>query len=203
MADSYDKEIEAIGACLNALEPLDPKGRQAVLDYVAKRLKIATPDSGELPADTPPDTPPPGDPSEKRDAAKDECHISELVEKKQPTSAIEMAVLVAYYLSHKVPKGERKQTISTDDLTTYFKIADFKLPKSPQYTLPNTKNAGYVDSAGGGEYKLNPVGYNLVVHSMPKAAKAAARKRPAKKKTAKTKTRQSKPKASKRKATKA
>jgi hypothetical protein len=28
------------------------------------------------------------------------------------------------------------------------------------------KNAGYLDSAGTGQYKLNPVGYNLVVHRM-------------------------------------
>jgi hypothetical protein len=110
-----------------------------------------------------------------------------LVEEKQPRSAIEMAVLVAYYLSHKSPIAERKQTISADDLTTYFKIAGFKLPNAPQYTLPNAKNAGYLDSVGGGEYKLNPVGYNLIVHSLPKDAKTTTRKRPVKKKAAKAK----------------
>lgn len=195
MSDTYDKEIEAIGACLNALGPLDPKSRQAVLKYVSQRLEITTPAFDTPALDTPPDAPLPGEHSEKDASAKDECHISELVEQKKPRSAIEMAVLVAYYLSHKAAKSARKQTISTEDLTTYFKIADFKLPSSPQYTLPNTKNAGYLDSAGGGEYKLNPVGYNLVVHSMPKTGKADARKRPAKKKASKSKA--LKPKASK------
>lgn len=193
MAESYDKEIEAIGALLNALGPLEPKARKGVLDYVAKRLEIAPPELGDPPADAPPGSTPPGEPPETGDSARDECHIGELVQKKQPRSAIEMAVLVAYYLSHKAPKGERKQAVSTDDLTTYFKIADFRLPKSPQYTLPNTKNAGYMDSAGSGEYKLNPVGYNLVVHSMPKTTKDATRKRPPKKKSAKVRPRQSKP----------
>ena len=197
MAESYDKEIEAIGALLNALGPLEPKARKTVLDYVAGRLGIAPPERGEPPADTPPDSTAPGEPPETGDSARDECHINDLVQKKQPRSAIEMTVLVAYYLSHKAPKGERKQTVSTDDLTTYFKIAEFKLPKSPQYTLPNTKNAGYMDSAGSGEYKLNPVGYNLVVHSMPKTTKATTRKRPPKKKPAKGKRRQSKRKTAK------
>ena len=208
MSESYDKEIEAIGALLNALGPLEPKARQTVFDYVAKRLEIAPTKFGRPPADTPPDLIPPGDPPETDDSTGDECHISELVQKKKPRSAIEMAVLVAYYLSHKAPKGDRKQQISTDDLTTYFKISEFKLPKSPQYTLSNTKIAGYLESAGSGKYKLNPVGYNLVVHSMPKtttrnrtsnkkAAKATTRKRTPKKKHAKAKPRRSKNRAPK------
>lgn len=195
MAESYDKEIDAIGTLLKALGPLEPKVRKTVLDYVAGRLEIARPELGEPPADTPPDSSPLGDPPEMADSDTHEPHISELVQKKQPRSAIEMAVLVAYYLSHKAPKGVRKQRISTEDLTMYFKIAEFKLPKSPQYTLPNTRNAGYLDSAGTGEYKLNPVGYNLVVHSMPKTTKATTRERPRKKKTAKPKPRHPKAKA--------
>jgi len=78
-----------------------------------------------------------------------------------------MAALVAYYLSEAAPEGVRKQTINTDDIKTYFKQAPFKLPSRPEQTLLNAKNAGYFDSVGGGQYKLNPVGYNLVVHNLP------------------------------------
>lgn len=193
MTESYDKEIEAIGVCLNALGPLDAAARNAVLSYVAKRLQMAIPELDTTAKDVP-DVTPPSEPLPRVATSEDECHITALVDEKQPRTAIEMAVLVAYYLSHRAPKSERKPTISTDDLTTYFKIAEFRLPKSPQYTLPNTKNAGYLDSAGGGQYKLNPVGYNLVVHSMPKANKAD---RPAKGRPATQKSRRSKPKASK------
>lgn len=198
MSESYDKEVEAMGILLKTLGPLDPKARKAVLGYVATRLEITPLGDGEPPVDTTPDSTPPGETPATEDSAKDECHISELAAKKQPRSAIEMAVLVAYYLSHKAPKAERKQTISTEDLTTYFKIADFKLPASPQYTLPNTKNAGYLDSAGSGEYKLNPVGYNLIVHSLPRSKSTTTRQRPPKKKTgkaAKGKSKTKKPKA--------
>jgi hypothetical protein len=97
-----------------------------------------------------------------------------------------MATLVAYYLSHKAPPNERKQSVNNKDIETYFKIGEFKLPSKPRFTLTNTKGAGYLDAVGDGEYKLNPVGYNLVVHSMPKTSERGVRgpqrKKPSKKK---------------------
>src|SRR5689334_6991482 len=40
---SVDKEIEAIRVVLATLEPLEPDVRQAVLEYVLKRLKLSFP----------------------------------------------------------------------------------------------------------------------------------------------------------------
>jgi hypothetical protein len=94
--------------------------------------------------------------------------IRALAQHKSPKSANEMAALVAYYLADVVPQAARKDTISADDLKVYFKRAGFKLPSSPKMTLVNAKNAGYLESTGtAGQYKLNPVGYNLVVHNLP------------------------------------
>ena len=192
MPDAIEKEIEAIKTLLTALEPLEPKVRESVIDYVLRRLDIRLPASmtGSLNVETPP--PPPGEPSGKRQESPQQTHIKNLAEQKQPRSAIEMATLVAYYLSHMAPQNERKQTITTKDIATYFKIAEFKLPAKPRFTLPNTKAAGYLDAVGDGEYKLNPVGYNLVVHSMPKSKektsrRRAQRKKPTAKKAIKTK----------------
>jgi hypothetical protein len=165
MTEAIDQEIEAIRTVLTALEPLDPTVRTAVLAYVTKRLGIT---QQTIPGADDEAPPPPADERNSGREPSGHTHISHLVATKQPRNAIQMATLVAYYLSHKAPEGERKQTITTKDIETYFKIADFKLPKSPQYTLPNTKGAGYLDAVGDGEYKLNPVGYNLIVHSMPK-----------------------------------
>jgi len=83
-----------------------------------------------------------------------------------------MACLVAYYLQEHAPDAERKQAITTADIDKYFKQAGFKLPQRSPQLLPDTKSAGYFDSVGRGEYKLNAVGYNLVVHNLP--AKSAA-----------------------------
>ncbi len=192
MPDIIDKEINAIKTVLKALEPLDPKARQSVLEYVLKRLDIKVEAFQK---------PPPGEtPVMDENEQPAEVHIKNLKKEKKPRSAIEMATLVAYYLANKAPKEARKQTITTEDIDTYFKIAEFKLPTQPKFTLPNTKNAGYLDAIGGGEYKLNPVGYNLVVHSMPKSKKGPSSKiskpKKAKKKTKKKAKKKAKKKTS-------
>jgi hypothetical protein len=84
-----------------------------------------------------------------------------------------MAALVAYYLSELTSKDERKDEITSADLEKYFKQAAFRLPRSLRMTLPNAAAAGYFDSAGAGRYRLNPVGYNLVVHGLPRSQEAA------------------------------
>jgi hypothetical protein len=93
--------------------------------------------------------------------------IRTLKETKQPKSANEMAALVAFYLSEVASPVERKQEIDKTDIERYFKLANFKLTAKAGQTLVNAKVAGYLDAGGGvGQYKLNPVGYNLVVHRM-------------------------------------
>jgi hypothetical protein len=107
-----------------------------------------------------------------------------------------MVTLVAYYVSELAPAPDRKAEITKSDVERYFKAAGFNLPSDATFTLNNAKNAGYLDSAGAGQYRLNPVGYNLVAHRMggaaeeegPIARKAAAKRRSRKaKKAARTK----------------
>jgi hypothetical protein len=80
-----------------------------------------------------------------------------------------MACIVAYYLDSLAPPDEQKRSIGRDDIDKYFKQAGHKLPKRIDQMLVNAKSAGYFDSAGRGKYKLNPVGHNLVVHTLPRA----------------------------------
>jgi ABC-type tungstate transport system substrate-binding protein len=78
-----------------------------------------------------------------------------------------MAAVVAYYLSELASPDKRKKRINAIDVETYFKIADFPLPEI-RFTLPNAKAAGYFNAVGDGEYELNAVGHNLVVHNLPR-----------------------------------
>src|SRR5207244_275869 len=96
----------------------------------------------------------------------------------------QMAALVAYYLSEVADQDEQKQSIDTADVERYFKQASFKLPKALPQTLPNAAAAGYFDAIGGGQYRLNAVGYNLVVHGLPRThnADSKSRRRPKKSK---------------------
>src|SRR3989304_4551047 len=157
MSTHIDKEIEAIGTLIKALGPLDAKARQSVLDYGTRRLEISVSNSKGIASSPEVSALLPGEPPETTHETARQIHIKDLVRDKKPRSAIEMATLVAYYLSHKAPQNELKQTVNNKDLETYFKIGDFKLPSQPKFTLANTKGAGYLDTVGGGEYKLNPV----------------------------------------------
>lgn len=165
-----EKELEAIKAILGALAPLSGEARASVISYVFRRLGISfgeaeyTPyEPGQIAESTRPQPALEGGPVD----------IRTLKEEKQPSSAREMAVLVAYYLSELAPSGQRKNEISSEDIRQYFKQAAFKLPASPEMTLVHTRNAGYLDSGSArGLYRLNAVGYNLIVHSLPASSDA-------------------------------
>ncbi len=162
MGEPLDQEIEAIKAVLGALAPLSEKARASVIDYVTRRLDLTSPTPKLVAVD---DRLPPA------------VHIKAFKEQKRPRSANEMAAVLAYFLANVAPQDQRKQTINHKDIETYFKIAAFPLPQHLRATLPNAKNAGYFDLIGGGEYKLNAVGHNLVAHNMPKAGTGSRRPR--------------------------
>lgn len=113
--------------------------------------------------------------------------IRSLTDQKNPSSAREMACVVAYYLQNLAPESERKDVISSDDITKYFKQANYPLPSAISQLLKDAKGAGYFDSSERGAYKLNPVGYNLVAHGLPRDQKNGPSRR-AKPKTTKRKT---------------
>ena len=171
MSEAVDQEINAIKTVLSVLQPLDSRTRANVVDYVVKRLAIEVGAGGSPSAGVADSRQGFGAPSGQTEApAAGPVHIETLKKEKSPRSANEMAALVAYYLSHVAPSDKRKTTVNTHDIETYFKIAKFPLPRQPRVTLQNARNAGYFDSVGSGEYRLNPVGYNLVAHSMPRGA---------------------------------
>jgi hypothetical protein len=97
--------------------------------------------------------------------------VRTLKEQKQPTSAIEMACIVAYYLDSLAAPTERKKEVSSADLEKYFKQGGYRLPKRMPQILVNARASGYFDTVGHGKYRLNAVGHNLVVHGLPKTTK--------------------------------
>jgi hypothetical protein len=169
-SNSADRELAAISSILKALNGLDGESIQRVLDYVFGRLSISTPRHVKaVSAVTQPSMLAEASPVRR-------ASIRDLKEEKKPESLSQMAALVAYYLSEITDGSERKDAINTADLERYFKQASFKLPKSLPSTLPNATAAGYFDSVGGGLYKLNAVGYNLVAHGLPRANSAPAKR---------------------------
>jgi hypothetical protein len=153
-----DPELRAIEQVMQALGSLKTEARARVVAYVFERLGLSaggpvTPLSFETATLGPNAIP---------SSASVVQDIRTLKNSKSPKTDNEMATLVAYYLKHFAPPDERKDAISRHEIEKYFVQADYPLPKQPQLTLLNAKNAGYFDQAGRGLYKLNPVGHNLV-----------------------------------------
>ena len=92
MAEKMEKEIEALKTVLNALEPLSMEGRTSVLDYVLKRLQIPIVSNStmETPAAVVPFEP------QIPKTITGGTHIKDLKQQKRPSSANEMAALVAF-----------------------------------------------------------------------------------------------------------
>ena len=185
-----DLELDAIRVILSALEPLDGDSIQRVLDYVFGRLSISRTTPSPLPLPVGPST---VIPTKETSHPGPQSSIRDLKEEKQPAASNQMAALVAYYLSEIAPENERKGEINASDLERYFKQARFKLPKAISQALPNAAAAGYFDSTGNGLYRLNPVGYNLVVHGLPRidGNKNPSSKRPKKKSRVKSENKSS------------
>jgi len=159
-----DRELDAIGSIIALLTPLNEAERSRVLEYVLKRLQMATVrapamSTREIADSTVPPT-----------ATRPVADIRTLTAEKQPRSANEMVALVAYYLSELAPESERSDTVNLEAIRRYFKMAGFPLPSVLRNVLPNASAAGYLQSVSRGEYRLNPVGYNLVVHGLPRSS---------------------------------
>jgi hypothetical protein len=156
-----DKELLAISSIIDLLKPLDATARSRVIEYVLKRLKMGAVQAVASETD-----------SSRRTTTEPLVRdIRTLTAEKQPRSANDMVALVAYYLSELAPESDRRETVNVELIRKYFKMAGFPMPRAPNSAIPNAAAAGYLENVSRGEYRLNPVGYNLVVHGLPRSSK--------------------------------
>lgn len=99
-------------------------------------------------------------------AVRSPTDIRSFFEQKSPSSDVEAAAVAAYYSQYLADTDHRQDAINADLLQEAFRLARWPLPRRTSFTLVNARNAGYLDSAGEGQYRLNPVGYNLVEHTL-------------------------------------
>ena len=116
--------------------------------------------------------------------------IRTFFQQKGPSSDVEAAAVAAYYYKHLAPPDQREDAIDPTVLQEAFRLARRPLPKKTAYTLWNARAAGYLDSTGdAGFYRLNPVGFNLVEHTLGKGEAETQKARVRKKKSAPRKKR--------------
>jgi len=168
MSDTKLTLGQAIDQIISALETLDQDARNTAIAAACAHLNLKMSPPVQSPGGAVPSVPVGALASHSVHTHHEKpVDIRSLKEEKNPDSAKQMACLVAYYLQELAPEGEQKETVSTRDIEKYFKQAGFKLPQKVEQVLVHAKRSGYFESAARGEYKLNAVGYNLVVHGLP------------------------------------
>ncbi|MBX3352528.1 MAG: hypothetical protein KF684_06300 [Phycisphaeraceae bacterium] len=114
--------------------------------------------------------------------------IKSFTSAKAPKSDQQFTAVVAYYYQYEAPERDRKDFIDPETMKEAARMAGRPQVKRWAMTLSNAKNAGYLDSAGHGKFKLNSVGENLVAITLPESGAGgrksggAAKKKPRKKK---------------------
>jgi hypothetical protein len=191
-------DLEALRSVVTALEPFDVPDRERIVRWACEKLSITVPGVSpvrvEPQAATPPTSLPasaPVQPSARRD-------LRTFIAEKAPAGDTHFATAVAYYYQFEAPESERKNSITAADLTEACRLADRTRLQNPGQTLRNTLQAGLLDRAEPGTFKINAVGENLVAMALPagstRRAKATAKpgRQSAKKpKSAKPKARRS------------
>jgi hypothetical protein len=166
---------QAIDQVIAALGAFKAAGQQTILKTVYAHLNISGP-AGAAPSGKAHEEPareeraaaPPSRAGEGEYAGMD---IKTFKDLKSPSSARQMACVVAYYLAEIATGDERKEVITTDDIEKYFKQGRYALPTKLEQLLIDCRAAGYFESPARGDYKLTRVGHNLVAHQLPAKGK--------------------------------
>ena len=191
MTGDADDGVSAITTIIGALKPLDESTRTNVLEFVLKQLGINLGTGGAglsgpaSPGGVAYETAFPTQATPSRADTSELDNIRTLADEKQPKTVNDKVAVLAYYLKSLAPAGERRDYVTSEDIPSYFPSAGFELPVAPRMALTNAKNAGYLHALGNGQFRLNPVGHNLVTHKLPigeKNGKARRKRTPAKKK---------------------
>jgi len=94
-------------------------------------------------------------------------NIRSFTEMKAPKSDQQFTAVVAYFYQFESKLDERRDAIDADVMKEAARLAGRPQVARWNMTLTNAKNAGYLDAAGGGKFKLSSVGENLVAITLP------------------------------------
>ena len=114
--------------------------------------------------------------------------IKQFTAVKAPKSDQQFAAVAAYFYQFEASESDRKDTIDANTLKEAARLAGRRQAKNWGFTLTNARNAGYLDSAGSGQYRINSVGENLVAIALPGDNSESTPKRPSKRKATKNRS---------------
>lgn len=152
-------EFDAAKVIVETLKGLDKQQQARAIKFACEALEMQPPAPGAAShggsAPLPPAT----------ISAATATDIKQFTASKAPKSDQQFAAVVAYFHRFVAPEAERKDAINAEDLKDAARKVGRKRPH--RVTLNNAKNAGYLDAAERGSFKINTVGENLVAVTLP------------------------------------
>ncbi|MGA7726268.1 MAG: hypothetical protein WCA95_13410 [Opitutaceae bacterium] len=159
-----DNELDAAKMIVVALKGLQKTQQERAIRYASETLGLSPvqPVPTHIPAHIV-EQPSGGHPPDH--SAKRAVDIKQFSESKAPKSDNQFAAVVAYYYRFEAPVEQRRDSIDDAVLRDAARLVVRKRPS--RMTLNNAKNRGYLDAIGGGSFRINTVGENLVAVTLP------------------------------------
>jgi hypothetical protein len=165
----------------NAKSPLDAAQKIVTeltgmtIEHQALALRFAIETLGlnlQLPAALSPSPSPPAGfpqttPTQPVSSGDHSTDIRSFTSMKSPKSDQQFTAVVAYFYQFESKLDDRKEAIDADIMKEAARLAGRHQVARWNMTLTNAKNAGYLDTAGNGKFKLSSVGENLVAITLP------------------------------------
>jgi hypothetical protein len=169
-------DLQAVRTLVDTLTPFEAADQERILRWVREKLQLPASETGSAPSKTQPESPGVSPERDRSDGSRRD--IKSFVSEKNPSSDMQFAATVAYYFAFEAPPGERKDSITADDLQDACRQVDRHRLKRPIKTLHNAHASGLLDKAGErGAFKINTVGENLVAVTLPSGSGTAAPRR--------------------------
>ena len=170
---STKSPLDAAQKIILELHGMTPDDQSLAIRFAAETLRLSvpaapvpsaplSPHSAQVPA------------SAAISSAGHSTDIRSFTAMKAPKSDQQFAAVVAYYYQFEAPPDQRKESIDVQTMKDAARMAQRRQPPQWIYTLTNAKNAGYLDSVRDGNYKLSPVGENLVAITLPGNGQSSA-----------------------------
>ena len=183
--------LDAAQKIVTELTGMTSEHQSLALKFAIETLGLQLP-AALSPAAAPPVHPPQPTPPHTATNADHSTNIRSFTEMKAPKSDQQFTAVVAYFYQFESKPDERKEAIDADIMKEAARLAGRPQVARWNMTLTNAKNAGYLDAAGSGKFKLSSVGENLVAITLPgNGAPAGSKSKSANKKPKKKSSKKS------------
>jgi len=168
-ATSSKSPLDAAQKIVTELQGMTPEHQTLGLKFAMETLGLNLPSLTALPAHVAPAVaqPPVVATPAHNSGGGHSTDIKSFTTLKAPKSDLQFAAVVAYFYQFEAPVDHRKDVIDVETIKNAARLAGRKQTANWKYTMVNAKNAGYLDAAGDGNFKLNSVGENLVAITLP------------------------------------